>query len=227
MQKLISRRKTIGLIALSPFAVAQCTNFGFKYSEDPSLKILTVPPVHRLDPKGCLPYAIKGICEYYGLDKSLNEINKGLNRKTGEVSYVLDGVRLLSELELNVDFYYSQNPSIKSQNEYESKEGITKSQIPRKVKPYSEHLSLKTITSAIDKGNPSIIFVDAYALKNKPKKGLYLGHYVTAIGYDKNNIYLNDILKFSRRRKIANHLFEKARISIPWEYGMVLSKLRT
>ena len=227
MIKSKSRRKAIGLIALSPFAIAHCTNFRPGHSKDPSLKILSVPAVHRYDRKACLPYAIKGICEYYELDKSLREINRGLNRRYGEVSYVLDGARLLSEFQLNVDFYYFQNQLTGSYNIYESKEGITKNQIPVNVKAYNRHLSLETITSEIDKGNPSIIFVDGYVLKNRPKNGIYLGHYVTVIGYDKNNIYLNDTLKLSTRRKIENRLFQKARLDIPWQYGMILSRKHT
>ena len=224
MTKLKSRRKAIGLIALSPFVITQCTNFGSNHIKDPNFKILDVPAIHRYDKKACLPYAIKGICEYYNLHKSISEINRGLNRSFGEVSYVLDGARLLSEYQLKVDLYYFQNQLIGSYNEYDSEEGITESQIPINVISYNEHLSLETITSEIDKGNPSIIFVDGYALKNKPKKGVYLGHYVTVIGYDKSNIYLNDTLKLTTRRKIENHLFQKARLNIPWQYGMILSK---
>ncbi len=224
MAKLKSRRKAIGLIALSPLIFTQCTGFRLNHSKDSSFKILSVPAVHRFDTNACLPYAIKGICEYYNLDKSLRDINRGLNRTYGEVSYVLDGIRLLSEFQLNVDFYYYQNQWVGSHNKYKSIEGITKSQIPANVRPYNENLSLERITSEIDKGNPSIIFVDGYAMKNKPKKGIYLGHYVTVIGYDSSNIYLNDTLKFSTRRKIEYHLFQKARLNIPWQYGMILSK---
>lgn len=227
MLKLISRRKSIGLIAISPFAIAHCASFRSNHSEDPSFTILDVPAINNSDSKGCLPYSIKGICEYYGLEKSLKEINRGLNRRIGEVSYITDGVRLLSEFQLNVDFYYHKNSSINSNNIYGKEEGITKDQIPIKVRSHNKHLSLKTITSAVDEGNPSIIFVDAYSLKNKPKKGRFLGHYVTVTGYDNINIYLNDTSKMSKKRKLAAHLFEKARTNLPWEYGMVLSKLNT
>lgn len=227
MLKLISRRKSIGLIALSPFVIAHCARFGFHHSKDPFLKILNVPAINRLDSKGCLPYAIKGICKYYGIDKSIGEINRGLNRKFGKASHITDGIRLLSEFQLNVDFYYYCNSLINSKNDYGKEEGVTRAQIPKKVRSHNRHLSLKTITSAIDKGNPSIIFVDAYSLKNKPQKGKFLGHYVTVIGYDNNNIYLNDILKISKRRKLEKPLFEKARTNIPWEYGIVLSKITT
>ncbi len=227
MLKSISRRKSIGLIALSPFILAHCTNFRLNQPENPSLKILDVPAIYRSDSKGCLPYAIKGICEYYEIDKSLDEINNGLNRRLEEVSYIIDGTRVLSGYPLNVDFYYYKNPSIRSYNEFGKEEGVTKGQIPKKVIAHNKHLSLGKITSAIDKDNPSIIFVDAYSLKNRPKKGIFLGHYVTVIGYDNNNIYLNDTLKISKKRKIKNHLFEKARTNLPWEYGMVLSKINT
>jgi hypothetical protein len=226
MVKSISRRKAIGLLALSPFVLGNCAHLVTKPRKALSLRKLDVPAVWGFDLKGCTAYIIKGISDYYGLNKSIGEINKGLKKGFWEHSYVTNCAALLSELGLNVDFYYFVKKQAKSETQDQNDDRmITVDELPeRGIRVRNKHLPLEKITSEIDEGDPSIIYVDSKTLMGFPKRGSYTGHVIAAKGYDEDHLYLNDTSKVFGERKVKKDIFEKARRNLPYEMAITLSK---
>ena len=222
MEKSISRRRFITLAGLSPFILANCASLGIKYSGDPSLKKLDMPPVRGFDLMGCTSYIVKGISDYYGLNKSLERINKDLKKGFWKPSFVTNIAAVLSGYGLNVDFYYLKNYS-DSIKIYENMIPIEK--LPEKgVKIHNKRLPLEEITYSIDKENPTISFVNHRTLMGIPKENLNIGHVVAIKGYSEDYLYLNDTSKIFGERKVKKEIFEKSRIGIPLECSIILSK---
>ncbi|NPE26728.1 hypothetical protein HNV12_01855 [Methanococcoides sp. SA1] len=178
--------------------------------------MLDVPFISGTDPAGCLPYSMKGVCEYYGIPSSLDSINDGLGRKFGEASYFTTGAVFLSGLGLNVDFYCNST-SVDSENVYDSSaKFVPLNELSSNgVDLFRENLSLEYIVSSLERGNPSLVFVDGNVLKGEPKKGIYLGHFVTVVGADDENVYLNDHMKTFGNSKVEKSVFEASRFGVP------------
>jgi ABC-type bacteriocin/lantibiotic exporter with double-glycine peptidase domain len=126
------------------------------------LKVLKFPQIRQTYEYDCGAEALRGVLAFHGLDVKEEIILELANTDTKTGTLVDNMLKVLKK---------------------------------HRIKCKAQAFSVKSLKESINKGSPVILLVQAWSGSSKKinwKNSWLCGHYVIAIGYDKNKIYFAD-----------------------------------